>query len=1111
MYKSILLFLICFLSFFGLGQHYYFKTYSLQEGLSRSGVYHILQDNKGFLWIGTEGGGVSKFDGHQFTNFGTTEGLKSEHVRIIFEDSNGMLWFGTDNGLSFFEYGEVKTLTTVDGLSNNFVRSITQDHNGNLWVGTDQGISIIDPSEKEISSKLKVNFNLPHKKIRSLLADSNKVWIGTDNGLCKIQDGKLSVYTKADGLTDNIILSLFIDKQSNLWIGTNNGLSRYENGNFKSWTVENGLINNRIRTICEDSNGQMWFGTKKGISILHNNRFININGKNGLSNERIRCIQKDSFGNIWIGTYFGGIMRFNYRDFISFSTRDGLPSNQILSIAENKNKELIIGSFEGATILETIDSTFQTQHMIGSVPELIGRSINTIYRETEQTTLYGTDTGLLIVQPNKTTDINSISGLLGESVKAIFKHEQSYYIGTELGINEIKFDKDFTNSKIRPIDKAAGLAGNVVSFIKADQLGRIWIGFIDGQISILHEGKLINPKLDKNINRFTSIEFDDFGKTWLGTSSAGLFYGTFNNQNQEIRLNQFSIKQGLTSNSVFSLLIHQNKLWIGHEKGLDVLMLKNDSVPKSTLTYGLENGFLGLQNNMNASYIDSKNNLWFGTVNGLFCLNKNSEILSRNTSKSINYIQSVKINSQVIDWTESEYCKGIEGIFDLPVDLELPYDINTISFDFVGINFVMPKKIKFTWRLKGFENDFRPLVTQSNCDYTNLAPGRYTFQLKTTNENGQIIDDISEFSFIIKKPFWQTWGFRVIAAIAIFGFLLWYLNYRTKKLRIKQRNLEETIAVRTQEIVLQNTELEKKNTEIEAQHDELSIKNKEITDSIVYSRRIQRSLLPSSEKMSSSFENHFVLYMPKDIISGDFYWTAEPVKSKNKKIYFAVADCTGHGVPGAMVSVICTRALNSSILEHKLRKPKDILEKTNAIVLDAFTDKETGTIIKDGMDIALGLLEYSPAKLAATFSFSGAHNSAWIVMSADIDGPVVNGIAIQPDIETESHKLYILAGIKQPVGDFDKRVPFPQLSCELPKGTFIYLYTDGYADQFGGTTDQSIAAGGKKFKYKPFKELILKNQNQSLQRQEEILAETFNTWRQGLEQVDDVCVMCIEV
>ena len=169
--------IILFSAFYGNAQQYHFKTYSLEEGLSRSGVYSILQDKSGFLWVGTEGGGVCKFNGIGFTNYSRKHGLAAENVRVIFEDDRGVLWFGTSKGLSYYNGKKITSITQEDGLADDYIRSITQDSEGNIWVGTNKGISIIEPDEKGICGKLKINFTLPNKRIRSLLAQDEIVWI----------------------------------------------------------------------------------------------------------------------------------------------------------------------------------------------------------------------------------------------------------------------------------------------------------------------------------------------------------------------------------------------------------------------------------------------------------------------------------------------------------------------------------------------------------------------------------------------------------------------------------------------------------------------------------------------------------------------------------------------------------------------------------------------------------------------------------------------------------------------------------------------------------------------------------------------------------------------
>ncbi len=1095
------------LLFSGIAQQFHFKNYSLEEGLSRSGVYYILQDHAGFLWIGTDGGGVCKYDGQSFENFTRRHGLASERIRIIFEDRNDVLWFGTDNGLSFIEHNQFITLTTEDGLSDNFIRTITQDYHGNLWVGTDRGVSIIDPSEREVSDKLKLNFNLPHHKIRSLLADSTSVWIGTDAGLVRYEDGKIKVITQADGLNDDVILSLFMDSEHSLWIGTPKGLSRIHNGEIESWSETDGMINNRVRAINEDVYNNIWIGTKKGVSIFDGNKFTNLDIENGLSNNRIRCIQTDNFNNIWLGTYFGGIMRFNYKDFISFTPKEGLISNQISTIAEDEFGDILVGSLDGVSRLKTVGDKLEDIEHITTKEGLISNTVQTIYKDANNDYWCGTDHGLTILKDEKIINISEENGLLNSNVTVINAVNDIYYIGTTNGLGELILEKDNTIKTIRFITEANGLAGKEVSDIQQGPNGQVWIGFADGGLSILKEEQLINPILASEVKEITSVRFDSLDRVWLGTNGHGLFYGSTSNI-EDLKLINLSTKEPLTSDYIYSLLIHQNKIWVGHEKGLDLIDMVDDST-FSVQTFGLESGFLGLQNNRNASFLDHSGDLWFGTVNGLYSL-RNKELNYLNEGEqTINYIKSVRVNGEHYDWTKSDYAKGIAGYFNLPVELDLPYDMNNMSFEFIAINYVFPEKIRYSWKLEGNDYKWTSLSDKNYCSYTNLKPGNYVFKLKTTNERGELLKDISTFEFVINKPFWDTWWFRILAIICASALVILFMSLRTKQLRYKQKVLEETISNRTEEITNQKNEIEKAKREIEEQHEELSVKNQEITDSILYSRRIQHAILPSSEKFNTIFDHYFIYYKPKDIVSGDFYWVEKNTYNANQ-IYFAVADCTGHGVPGAMVSLISTRALNSALLEHHLKHPHQILDKTNEFVTSAFIEDETGNIIKDGMDIALATIDYSN-KDVINFEFAGAHNPAWIILKNEEPNLIVNDTEIEPNISNESHKLFIIEPNKQPIGHFEDRVPFKNNACVLARKNKVYLFSDGYADQFGGDDPEAILKGGKKYKYKPLKKFLLNIQHLSMEEQRNELEKEFLRWKQEIEQVDDVCFLGIEV
>jgi serine phosphatase RsbU (regulator of sigma subunit) len=284
----------------------------------------------------------------------------------------------------------------------------------------------------------------------------------------------------------------------------------------------------------------------------------------------------------------------------------------------------------------------------------------------------------------------------------------------------------------------------------------------------------------------------------------------------------------------------------------------------------------------------------------------------------------------------------------------------------------------------------------------------------------------------------------------------------------------------------------KLNRTIEISRIILEQKNREVLDSINYAKQIQDAILPPRKYYQDLLKEIFVFYRPKDIVAGDFYW----LDKIEDNVFFAVADCTGHGVPGAMVSVICHSALNRSVKEFDLHTPAQILEKTSELVMETFvkSDRE----VKDGMDVALCVIDLKTNLL----TFAGANNPVWIIKSKDsvylADFPVKNQIV------SDMRTLVELRGNKQPIGHFEKRGSFTNQQIQLEAGDTIYLSTDGYIDQFGGDK-------GKKFKSKFFKEKILQIQNNTLGEQNQMIVSVFDTWKGDLEQVDDVCVMGIRV
>lgn len=302
-------------------------------------------------------------------------------------------------------------------------------------------------------------------------------------------------------------------------------------------------------------------------------------------------------------------------------------------------------------------------------------------------------------------------------------------------------------------------------------------------------------------------------------------------------------------------------------------------------------------------------------------------------------------------------------------------------------------------------------------------------------------------------------GIGVITLFALFIFNRFRVTNEQKKL----------IEVQKKEVEAQKEIAEEQKHEADHQRHLVEEKNQEIMDSIQYAKRIQTAILPPNKDIEQYFGNGFILYKPKDVVAGDFYW----IHHKNDSLIFAAADCTGHGVPGAMVSVVCNNGLNRAVREFDLSKPGEILDKTRELVIQQFEKSEEE--VKDGMDIAMCSISGNELK------YAGAHNPLWI-------------------IRKDSTEVEEIKANKQPIGKTDNPLPYTTHELELQKGDTIYIFSDGYADQFGGER-------GKKFKAANFKRLLLSIQHEPMSKQKELIDIAFADWKGDHEQIDDVCVI----
>jgi serine phosphatase RsbU (regulator of sigma subunit) len=356
--------------------------------------------------------------------------------------------------------------------------------------------------------------------------------------------------------------------------------------------------------------------------------------------------------------------------------------------------------------------------------------------------------------------------------------------------------------------------------------------------------------------------------------------------------------------------------------------------------------------------------------------------------------------------------------------------------------------------LVGADPDWRPITERTTEIYSALPSGKYTFKVRASNSEGTWNSAPISFSFRIAAPFYKRPWFIILSVVLGLIIIFSYIKVREKSLIREKQVLEEKVAQRTAEISVKNIELARKN--------------KDITDSIRYAKRIQNALFPSEHP----FQNMFILYKPKDIVSGDFYWATE----LNGHEMLASVDCTGHGVPGAFMSIIGFNSLNKIVKEMGITRPADILHKLDLEVVKALQQKE-GEVVQDGMDISLICFDREKFEL----QYAGAYNSLYLVRNGEL-------------MEYKASKIAIGQNI------IGRNKEFENHTIKLEDGDTIYLFSDGFADQQGGDK-------GRKFMTRSFKERLTLLNNYPIDKQRDMLIETLAAWQGNYEQIDDILVI----
>ncbi|HRE97355.1 MAG TPA: two-component regulator propeller domain-containing protein [Flavobacteriales bacterium] len=925
------------------------------EGLCNNNVMCLFQDSRGTIWMGTDGSGITKYDGKHFTTYNDKNGLTSNTVVCINEDQSGNIWIGT-NGGGVIKYtadknkntGSFEPFTSAEGLAGNHVSSILIDKSGNIWFGTVGG------GVSKFNGKQFLNYTiengLSHNKILCLLEDRQGIiWMGTDgSGVCSYDGKTFTHYSENNPLFQEVVWSIYEDKKGQIWLGSwGKGLSKFDGDNFTHYTEKEGLSSNIILSILEDQSGNIWLGTNGGgASVYHGNLFTHFTEKEGLNNNYVRDFSEDQFGNLWFATYGGGISKFNGQSFFHFNKQNGVFDNDVRCLMFDNKNELWFGTFGGG------------------IGKYDGKNILQLTEE---------------------------QGLCNNYILCMEKtHDGKLWFGTNGGGISIYDGTAFTT-----FDEETGLSNNTVLCITEDKNKSVWIGTNGGGV-IRYDGRTFthfDEKTGLSNNTVRSILADRNGTIWFGTSGGGIC-----NYDGE-KFIHITEKEGLKSNYILSILEDkEGNIWFGTRFGLSKLStaqqselnnkIANGSTKESDVyfkNYAYEDGFLGIGvNGGKTIYQDKKGLIWIGSNDRLTQLHPDGEI-KNNKSPEIRITNlnlfNEKIPWQVLELKQDSVLKLGNGVsvgdFEfsgtmnwntLPENLSLAFNNNYLTFQYIGITMHQPDLVKYRYILEGWDENWSSISTRTEVAYGNLQEGEYTFKVKAMNSEG-LWSEPASYTFSIRPPWWKTTWFKSSYISAFILLIIGSFRWRTASLRRRQKQLEQTVIERTEELVLKNQQVEKQKEIVEE-------KNKEILSSITYAKRIQEAILPGFQRWKRYLPESFILYTPKDIVAGDFYWME---KSQNF-LFIAAADCTGHGIPGAMVSVICSNALTRAISEEKLSDTNKILNRVREIVIENLSGKEEETV-RDGMDICLIRIDTNkPGEI----QFSGANRPLWIARNKQL-------------------------------------------------------------------------------------------------------------------------------
>ncbi len=797
-----------------------FNRISIEEGLSQSTVTAILQDRRGFVWLGTQDG-LNRFDGYDFVTHKhepddlTT--LSDSSIRVLLEDRSGNLWIGTERGLSHMDQATgmfTRYPLDIDGsIESSFgdrVETILQDADGRLWIGTfDAGLHRIDPTDGSVENfryEAADSTSLSDDQIRALALDRlGNLWVGTFGGLNLFdRDSETFVRYRNDptnpaSLSDDRVLSILEDRTGSLWIGTQDGgLNRFDRSTttFHRSQYDSSdpysLSEDRVRVLFEDQQGRLWIGTDGGMNLYDRNseRFYRYQHSptdpSSLSHDRVMSIYQDRGQVMWIGTWAGGVNQWNPATWSFFHYQhdpeddSGLSANPVLAFAQDADDSLWIGTHGGGlNRRDLVTGVHEVFRHDPEDPSSLGDDLVTALLHDRSGVLW---VGLRAGGLNRfdadsrsfkrfVNDPERPESLGSDGVISLFEDRRGHlWVGTYgAGLARLAPDGRSTgtfNHYRHHVDNPTTLSNDRVSTITEDPDGALWVGTFGGGLNRFDAARQSFtsfrhlPNQDGSLRHdvITALQLDSTGVLWIGTQGGGLS-----------RLDKLD---GRPSSSVFETYSERDGLpsrvvWgIQPELGSDALWLSTnhglsrfDPTTKTFKNYEASHGLQSKEFNFGAHFRGADGKMYFGGVEGYNAFQPDS-------------IGSLAAGPPVVLTSFLKY--GQPAALDRPLqDLDsvtLHHKDHVFSFEFAALDYTASDRNRYSYRLEGLTEgwiDWIDLGTHRRVTFTDLDPGSYTLQIKAANHDGVWNEQALTLDLTIAPPLWRTWWAYSLYALAL--------------------------------------------------------------------------------------------------------------------------------------------------------------------------------------------------------------------------------------------------------------------------------------------------------------------------------------------------------